>query len=75
MEFTPNFNDNAGGFLVDPNAPQNGGTFGVGIGSRRTRNNVFFTRPRAGQWHHYAFVLDTPAPADRRSRPTSTASP
>ena len=32
IEFTPNFNDNDGGFLVDPNAPQAGGTFGVGIG-------------------------------------------
>ena len=30
MEFTPNFNSNAGGFLVDPNAGQFGGTFGVG---------------------------------------------
>ncbi len=23
------------------------------------RNNVFFARPCAGAWHHYAFVLDT----------------
>jgi YD repeat-containing protein len=61
MEFTNNFNDNAGGFLVDPNAPQNGGTFGVGIGSGASRNNVFFTRPSAGAWHHYAFVFDTTA--------------
>jgi YD repeat-containing protein len=69
MEFTGNFNDNAGGFLVDPNAPQNGGTFGVGIGSQGTRNSVFFNRPSAGQWHHYALVLDTSAPADQQITP------
>ena len=33
MEFTPNFNANPGGFLVDPNAPEQGGKFAVGIGS------------------------------------------
>jgi YD repeat-containing protein len=69
MEFTNNFNDNAGGFLVDPNAPQNNGTFGVGIGSGSSRNNVFFTRPSAGAWHHYAFVLDTTAPAASQITP------
>ncbi|HEY6760284.1 MAG TPA: PKD domain-containing protein [Baekduia sp.] len=69
MEFTNNFNDNAGGFLVDPNAPQNGGTFGVGIGSGASRNNVLFTRPSAGAWHHYALVFDTTAPADSQITP------
>jgi YD repeat-containing protein len=69
MEFTSNFNDNAGGFLVDPNAPQNGGSFGVGIGSSGARNNVFFNRPSAGQWHHYAFVFDTSAAADQQITP------
>ena len=63
MEFTNNFNDNAGGFLIDPNAPQMAGSFGVGIGAGTSRNNAFFTRPSAGAWHHYAFVLDTQAPA------------
>jgi hypothetical protein len=58
MEFTPNFNENSGGFLVDPNAPEFGGTFGVGIGVNGTRNSVFFARPSAGVWHHYAFVLN-----------------
>ena len=33
FEFTPNFNSNPGGFLVDPNAPEEGGKFGVGIGA------------------------------------------
>ena len=63
MEYTPNFNSSPGGFLVDPNAPQDGGKFGVAIGTGSTRNNVFFTRPSAGQWHHYAFVLDSTAAA------------
>ncbi len=69
MELTNNFNENAGGFLVDPNAPQLGGTFGVGIGKGSSRNNVFFARPTAGQWHHYAFVLDTGAAADKQITP------
>ncbi|MEZ5121289.1 MAG: DUF6605 domain-containing protein [Solirubrobacterales bacterium] len=62
MELTSNFNQNAGGFIVDPNAPQNGGTFGVALGLNGSRNNVFFARPSAGAWHHYAFVMDTTAP-------------
>ncbi len=63
MELTSNFNETPGGFLVDPNAPQFGGTFGVGLGLGVSRNNVFFARPSAGVWHHYVFVLDTTAPA------------
>jgi Tol biopolymer transport system component len=58
MEFTPNFNEHAGGFLVDPNA-SGGGTFGVGVGEGSSRNNVYFARPSAEAWHHYAFVIDT----------------
>ncbi len=69
MEFTNNFNENSGGFLIDPNAPQLGGSFGVGLGSGGSRNNAFFTRPTAGQWHHYAFVLDTSAPAANEITP------
>src|SRR6185369_14628500 len=69
MELTKNFNEEAGGLLIDPNAPQNGGTFGVGIGSGTSRNNVFFARPSAGAWHHYAFVLDTSAPAAQQITP------
>jgi PKD repeat protein len=69
MEFTGNFNEVPGGFLVDPDAPQNGGTFGVGIGLGTSRNNVFFARPSAGAWHHYAFVIDTSAPAAQEITP------
>jgi YD repeat-containing protein len=63
FELTPNFNSNPGGFLVDPNAPEEGGKFAVGIGSGESRNTAYFTRPSAGQWHHYAIVMDAGAPA------------
>ena len=69
LEMTPNFNINAGGFLVDPNAAQYGGTFGVGIGKSTTRNTVFFTRPSAGVWHYYAFVLDSTQPGSSQIIP------
>ncbi len=69
LEFTPNFNQGSGGFIVDPNAPQEGGKFGVGIGEGASRNNVFFNRPSAGQWHHYAFVLDTTASGAQQIAP------
>ena len=61
MEFTNNFNESPGGFLVDPNSSY--GSFAVGIGSGASRNTTLFARPTAGQWHHYAFVLNTTAPA------------
>jgi PKD repeat protein len=31
----------------------------VGVGEGGSRNNVFFARPSAEQWHYYAFVIDT----------------
>ena len=57
MEFTPNFNNQNGGFLVDPNSSF--GQFAVAIGNGNSRNIAAFARPSAGVWHHYAFVLDT----------------
>ena len=69
LELTNNFNQNSGGFIVDPNAPQEGGRFGVGIGEGSSRNNVFFARPSAGAWHHYAFVFDTSAPGAQQITP------
>ena len=64
FELTPNFNSNPGGFIVDPNAPEEGGKFGVGIGSGESRNTAYFARPSAGAWHHYALVMDTTAAAE-----------
>ena len=63
LEFTPNFNNVPGGFLIDPNAGEQGGEFGVGIGSGSARNNVYFPRPTAGAWHYYTFVINTASPA------------
>ena len=63
MEFTPNSNQNNGGFFIDPNASGTSNRFGVGIGRLLSRNAVLFTRPSAGVWHHYAFVLNSAAPA------------
>lgn len=59
MEFTSNYNNSNGGFLVDPNSAN--GRFVVGIGRGTTRNAVSFTRPSAGSWHYYAFVLNATA--------------
>ena len=69
LEFTPNFNGNDGGILVDPNAPEEGGRFAVAIGRGASRNNAYFVRPSGGQWHHYAFVLDTTLPAGQQVKP------
>ena len=69
LELTANFNQNKGGFLIDPNAPQAGGKFGIGIGTPDTRNDVYFERPSAGAWHHYAIVLDSSAPAAQQITP------
>jgi YD repeat-containing protein len=69
FELTPNFNSNPGGFLVDPNAPEEGGKFAVGIGAGESRNTAYFTRPSVGQWHHYALVMDSTAPAAQQILP------
>ncbi len=67
MEYTPNYNENPGGFLVDPNSSY--GNFAVGLGQGSSRNLALFARPTAGAWHHYAFVLDTTAPASEQVVP------
>ena len=61
MELTDNFNNTSGGFIIDPNAPQLGGQFAIAMGTGTARNNAYFARPTAAQWHHYAIVLDTTA--------------
>ncbi len=68
LEFTPNFNDYEGGFLVDPDATP-GSDFAVSIGLGPSSNTVFFERPSAGEWHYYAFVIDTEASAEEEITP------
>jgi YD repeat-containing protein len=69
LEFTPNFNNSSGGFLIDPNAGEEGGQFAIGIGQGSSRNNAYFQRPSAGAWHHYAFVFDSQAPPTQQVIP------
>ena len=69
MEFTPNFNDNAGGFLVDPNARQRRQVRPSASAAAHRATTCYFARPSAGAWHHYAFVIDTTAPAATQITP------
>ncbi len=68
MEFTPNFNEYNGGFLVDPDATP-GSDFAASLGRGSSVNTVFFKRPTASAWHYYAFVLNSEAPAESEITP------
>ena len=61
MEFTPNFNTNVGGILIDPSsgAPANG-LFQVGFCQVSGQPPAWsFARPSAAAWHHYLLVMDS----------------
>jgi hypothetical protein len=58
FEFTSNFNNSDDGFLVNPNSSTSSGRFEVAMGRSTTRNSIYFTRPSAGVWHHYAIVFN-----------------
>ena len=47
MEFTPNFNSNAGGFLIDPNARELAGSSPSRIGDNGSRNTRLLRSARA----------------------------
>jgi Glycosyl hydrolases family 18/Concanavalin A-like lectin/glucanases superfamily/Putative Ig domain len=69
LEFTPNFNYAATGFMVDPNSSANGGgQFEVGLQGDGGYNQVLFARPTPG-WHHYAFVFNKGAAAGSEVTP------
>jgi hypothetical protein len=60
MEFTTDTNSFTTGFYVDPNSA-NGtfpNSFSVALQGNVGLNSALFTRPSAGAWHHYVFVLD-----------------
>jgi hypothetical protein len=59
FEFTSNFNNSDDGFLVNPNSSTSSGRFEVAMGRNNTRNSIYFTRPSAGVWHHYALVFSS----------------
>jgi hypothetical protein len=70
LEFTPNFNENPGGFLVDPDAtPESDFAVAVGRSATGNNNNVLFARPSAEAWHYYAFVIDTEASGETEITP------
>ena len=54
--------------MVDPDATP-GSDFAVAIGNGSRNNNVLFARPSAEQWHYYAFVINTEAPAEAEITP------
>jgi hypothetical protein len=68
LEFTPNFTEHPGGFVVDPDS-MSGSDFDVTIGNGSSYNNVMFARPSAEQWHYYTFVIDTEEPAESEITP------
>ncbi|HET6319781.1 MAG TPA: LamG-like jellyroll fold domain-containing protein [Chloroflexota bacterium] len=59
------------GFLVAPDSVFWAGNFEVSLGDDRgeTYNAALFPRPTAGEWHHYAFVLDRQASPERQITP------
>jgi hypothetical protein len=61
FEFTNNNTNSNGAFVINPNSTTSTSRFEVALGRNGSRNNVYFTRPSAGVWHHYAFVLNTTA--------------
>lgn len=62
FEFSPNFNNVTTGFLIDPDE-SGSGQFQVGVKGDVGYNQVNFTRPSAGVWHNYAFILNKGAAA------------
>ena len=62
MELTHNFNENAGGFLIDPTRRSSAAPSGSGSATA-PRATTSSSPGRAPAWHHYAFVIDTAAAA------------
>jgi hypothetical protein len=64
MEFTPNYNNSTGGFLIDPNSGSWPGNFEISLkGDAAGYNDWNISRPSAGAWHYYTVVLDKSQPA------------
>lgn len=64
FEFTSNYNNNAGAFIVNPNSSGGGGApsgfFQVNfkVPGAGAYNGGHFTRPSAAVFHHYVFTFD-----------------
>lgn len=66
FEYTPNFNSNPGGFLIDPNSSAGGGgnaAIGSGNGGTYWMNN--FPRFSTATWHKLDVVLDRNVPVNK----------
>jgi Concanavalin A-like lectin/glucanases superfamily/Domain of unknown function (DUF4832) len=62
MEFSPDYNESNGGFIVDPDAP--GGVFQVGMLGPAGYTATSFTRPSAGVFHYYVINLTKASTGD-----------
>ena len=63
MEFTPNYNNSTGGFLIDPNSGSFPGNFEISLHGNAGYNVRYISRPSAGAWHYYTVVFDKSQPA------------
>jgi chitodextrinase len=62
LEFSPNFHNTTGGFMIDPDSSWQSNRFEVSLAGNAGQNSVAFARPAAGVWHHYAFVMNKTNP-------------
>jgi len=63
MEFTPNYNNSDGGFLINPNSGSWPGNFEISLHGDVGYNDWNIGRPSAGVWHYYTIVFDKSQPA------------
>ena len=59
LEYTADFNSNAGGFLITPSS-EGGGDVGLMLsqGDSSTYNSSTFSNPALGNWHHWIICFD-----------------
>ncbi len=57
LEYSANFNTNAGAFIVDPNSDLGAFGFANSFGDGGQYRYALFPRPSAAAWHHYLLVL------------------
>lgn len=70
FEFSVNYNNNVGTFIVDPNSTNGSASkFTISTHGNVGGDAAQFTRPSAAAWHHYAFKFDTTAGAGHQAVP------
>ena len=63
LEFTPNYNNSTGGFIIDPNGASFPGNVEIDLKGNSGYNGKTISRPSANAWHYYTVVFDTSQPA------------